>query len=151
MAEDTEALDRYVCAIHFPFRSTRIYPGIRYEDWPLVQARVVFNGELEKEMVFSDSEDGKSHTALHLEIDCDYPEFGRYWLDGEDEVWLDLAHEWRFKVDVPLCDAAEAWELVLAREPISPPTVLDGFVAVGDNLFANADSLAGRERRFKRS
>lgn len=121
--------DARVCVLHHPRRGCEQWPGMKYEDFGIDTARIVFDGPFDE----AKRRYWKCDSGSGFTIDCR--------LAGDDHcviVLVDGAYKKPFEAflagygeaityEVPLCDAAEDWTFIVYRGELNIDDAMEGY------------------------
>lgn len=144
--------DTRICVLHHPLRSCTTWPGMKYEDFGIDRAHVVFDGLL------SEATDRywKCDGGSGFTIDCRQVDEGYCVI-----VLIDGAYKKPFEAlfssygaavtyEVVLCDAMEEWTFIVYQGNVDIDVVMEDYRKASDGEYVNIYDEQERDEFFAR-
>lgn len=144
--------DASICVLHHPLRSCTTWPGMKYEDFGVDKAHVVFDGPLSEALTrYWKCDGGSGFTIDCRQVDEDYCVI----------VLIDGAYKKPFEAlfssygaavthEIPLCDAMEEWTFIVYQGDADIEALMEDYRKVSDNEYVNVYDEQERDEFFAR-
>lgn len=144
--------DACICVLHHPLRGCAIWPGMKYEDFEVDRAFVVFDGPVEEATKrYWKCDDGSGFIIDCKQVDDDHCV----------TVLTDGAYKRPFEAlfssygeavthEVALCDAMEEWTFIVYRGEFDLDGAMEGYRRISDKEYVSIDEEEERNEFFAR-
>lgn len=139
-----------ICVLHHPLRGCEHWPGMKYEDFGIDKARMVFDGSLEDAKArYWKCDSGSGFTLDCRQVDEDHCVI----------VLIDGAYKKPFEAllsgygetvtyEVGLCDAMEEWTFIVYQGEVDVEASMEDYRKVSDNEFSYTYDEQERDEFF---
>lgn len=144
--------DTRICVLHHPLRSCTIWPGMKYEEFGIDRAHVVFDGPLsESTDRYWKCDGGSGFTIDGRQVDDGYCVI----------VLIDGAYKKPFEAlfssygaavtyEVMLCDAMEEWTFIVYQGNVDIDAAMEDYRKTSDGEYVNIYDEQERDEFFAR-